>query len=157
VESTVGALRSPIAMRLIALAAFKYASSRVGDSACASAMLSKLALLVSSGSQLPASTSSASRSCTAREYSGRFRRWKVRTPGLGFAAAAASTSDSSVEINVAYVAASGRGASGGGMKPACSFRMTFSAISGFCAACETSNAASDNPPALPLSLWQPAQ
>ena len=37
-------------MRLISAAAFKYASSRVGDNACSSAMLSKLALIVSSGS-----------------------------------------------------------------------------------------------------------
>ena len=49
--------RSPTAMRLMSLAAFRYASSSVGDSACSSAMLSKFALFVSSGSQLPASTS----------------------------------------------------------------------------------------------------
>ena len=144
-------------MRLITLAALRYASSSVGDSACASAMLSKFALLVSSGSQLPASTSRASRSWTAREYSGRFRRWNVRTPGFGLIADALSTFVSSAPINAAYVAASGRGDAGGGMNPACSLRMTFSATSAFCAPCITSNAASDRPPALPLSLWQPTQ
>ena len=61
---SAGALRSPTASRLIAAAALRYASSSVGDSACTSAMLSKFALFVSSGSQLPASTSRASRSRT---------------------------------------------------------------------------------------------
>ena len=46
----------------MALAAFRYASSSVADSVWASAMLSKLALTGSSGSQSPASTSSDSRS-----------------------------------------------------------------------------------------------
>src|SRR3954465_15732105 len=43
------------------------------------------------------------------------------------------------------------------MKPACSLRITFSATSRVCAACGASNGESDRPPALPLSLWQPAQ
>jgi len=67
---------------------------RVGD-------VSKFALLVSSGSQLPASTSSASRSLIERAYSGRLSRWNVRTPGLGLALAAVSICVSSVLISAA--------------------------------------------------------
>jgi hypothetical protein len=44
-------------MRLTADAAFRYASSKVGDSDCTSAMLSKFALFVSSGRKSPALTS----------------------------------------------------------------------------------------------------
>ena len=81
-------------------------------------MLSKFALLVSSGSQLPASTSSASRSRIARAYSARLSRWNVRAPGFGFAAAAVSIVVSRVVTSASKVAASGRAASGGGMNPA---------------------------------------
>src|SRR5262245_26492438 len=38
-----------------------------------------------------------------------------------------------------------------------SFRMIFSDVSIWSVACATSNAASDSPPALPRSLWQPMQ
>ena len=74
---------SPTARRLISLAASRYESSNVADGVCTSAMLSKLALFVSSGSQSPALTSSPSRSLIDRSYSARFSRWKVRPPGLG--------------------------------------------------------------------------
>ena len=70
-------------MRLTEAAAFRYASSSVGDSACTSAMLSKFALFVSSGRKSPAFTSMPSRSRTTRSYSERFSRWKVRAPGFG--------------------------------------------------------------------------
>ena len=53
----------------------------MADGSWASAMLSKFALFVSSGSHLPASMSIVSRSRTERSYSARFRRWKVREPG----------------------------------------------------------------------------
>ena len=56
------AVGSPIAMRAISLAASKYASINIADGVCTSAMLSKLALLVSSGSQEPASMLSPSTS-----------------------------------------------------------------------------------------------
>ena len=48
-SASIAAFLSPTAMRLTAAAAFRYASSSVGDSACTSAMLSKFALFVSSG------------------------------------------------------------------------------------------------------------
>jgi hypothetical protein len=50
-----------------------------------------------------------------------------------------------------------RGESGGGIIPACSLRIIFSATSAFCAARATSNAASDRPPVFLVSLWQPTQ
>src|SRR3954471_25059357 len=102
-------------MRLIAAAALRYDSSSVGESDCASAMLSKFALLVSSGSQWPASTCRSRRSSIARAYSGRLRRWNVRTPGFGLAVAAVSTLVSSVVVSAAEVAASGRDDPGGGI------------------------------------------
>jgi hypothetical protein len=71
--SIAGAFLSPTAMRLMSPAALRYASSSVGESFCSSAMLSKLALIVSCGSQSAALTSTSSRSFTARAYSGRFR------------------------------------------------------------------------------------
>ena len=88
-------------MRLMSPAAFRYDSSSVAESACSSAMLSKLALIESSGSHEPASTVIASRSRTARAYSARFSRWNTRVPGLGRATAAAFIFVSSVEMNAA--------------------------------------------------------
>ena len=93
----------------------------------------------------------------AREYSGRFSRWKVRPPGFGFAVADASIVVSSALTSASCVGASGRGDSGGGIMPACSLRIIFSATSAFCAACATSNAASDRPPVFLVSLWQVTQ
>ena len=153
----VGALRSPTAMRLIAAAAFRYASSSVGESACSSAMLSKFALIVSSGSQLPASTSSPSRSPMARAYSARLRRWNVpaarvrlrRRGGVHRRLERARSAPRSV-------AGSGRREPGGGIMPACSLRIIFSASSACCAALAMSNAASDGPLVM-RGLWQPAQ
>jgi hypothetical protein len=153
----VGAVRSPTAMRLMAVAAFRYDSSSVGDSDCASAMLSKFALLVSSGSQSPAFTSRASSSRMARSYSGRFRRWNVRRPGLGDLPAAVSSVVSSALMSATCVAGSGRCAPRGGIMPACSFTMIFSATSACSTALATSNDARDSPAAGRRSLWQPAQ
>ncbi len=41
--------------------------------------------------------------------------------------------------------------------PRRSLWMIFSETSAFCSACVASNDTSDNPPALPFSLWQPMQ
>ena len=126
---------SPTAMRLMSAAALRYASSSVGDSACSSAMLSKFALFVSSGSQLPASTSSA------EQVAG----WRARTRG-GSGAGRCGRRDSASRA----AAASTRGFErrderrvasrhpdaarrGGGIMPACSLRIIFSATSAFCA------------------------
>ena len=45
--------------------------------------------MVSGGRNASTSTSRSSRSCTARAYSARFRRWNGREPGLGLSAARA--------------------------------------------------------------------
>ena len=70
------------------------ASISVGENICESATLSNPALIVSAGSRPETSMSSASRSCTARWYSARFRRWNTRPPGR-LASAARSTVASS--------------------------------------------------------------
>src|SRR5262249_37049260 len=101
-------------MRLIAAAAFRYDSSSVGDSACASAMLSKFALFWSSGSQLPASTSSSSRSLIALAYSGRLSRWKKRTAGCGVAGHAGATGGCARRRGRGGRVGRGRGDGGGG-------------------------------------------
>ena len=71
-------------------------------------MLSKFALIVSSGRKSPALISSPKRSRTARAYSARFRRWNVRLPGFGLAAAALSSVASSVSTSARSVSAAGR-------------------------------------------------
>jgi hypothetical protein len=124
-----------MAMRLTAPAAFRYASSSVGDSAWTSAMLSKLALLVSSGRYAPALTSTASRSRMDASYSARFIRWKVREPG--FRRVPLSTSCSSVSTSASRVSPVGRGMPGGGIISERSLRMTFSVTATFSCADST--------------------
>ena len=139
-------------MRLMSAAAFRYDSSRVGESDCSSAMLSKLALFWSSGSQLLAFTSRSSSSRIARSYSGRFRRWNVRRPGFGLLAACSSMRVSSAAVSDDSTGPSGRLAPGGGMRPALIFRIIFSTTSGCCCAFIASQPASDRPPAFARSL-----
>ena len=69
---------------------------------------------------------------TARAYSARFSRWNGRQPGFGLSAAAASIRVSSASTNAGCVAASGRRAPGGGIMPARSLRIIFSATSACC-------------------------
>jgi hypothetical protein len=94
-------------MRLMSAPRSGTTRAAVGDSACASAMLSKLALIVSSGSHFAGIDVEVEQVLMARSYSGRFRRWNVRRPGFGFAAAAVSTVVSSAVISARYVASSG--------------------------------------------------
>ena len=141
----------------MALAAFRYASSKVADRVWASAMLSKLALTGSSGSQSPASTSRSSRSRMACSYSARLRRWKGRLPGSGASAAASSRRRSSVSTSVSSAAPSGRRGPGGGIMPARSLRTIRSATSACSAASLTSNRSSDRLPRRERSLWHATQ
>src|SRR5215204_3949800 len=120
-------------------------------------MLSKLALLVSSGSHLLASTSRVSRSRTDRSYSARLRRWKDRVPGSGFVAAARSTRRSRVSARATRVSPPGRLRPGGGIIPARSFAIIFSAVSGVEAAAATSKLARTRLPDFCRSLWQVLQ
>ena len=141
----------------MALAAFRYASSSVADRVCASAMLSKLALTGSSGSQSPASTSRSSRSWMACAYSARLRRWKGRLPGSGASAAAASRRRSRVSARFSNAAASGRRGPGGGIMPARSLRTIRSATSACSTASRTSNRSRDRLPRSVRSLWHVLQ
>jgi hypothetical protein len=84
-------------------------------------------------------------------------RWNGRQPGFGFSAAAASIFVSRASTNALMVAASGRFALGGGIMPARSLRIIFSATSACCSAFAASKPASTSPPALPRSLWHVAQ
>jgi len=113
-------------MRLTAAAALRYPSSSVGESACTSEMLSKLALFWSSGSQSPAFTCRPSRSRTTRSYSARLSRWNDRVPGL---TGAASMVDSSVSTRASSVSPPGRFDPGGGIISARSLRIIFSVAS----------------------------
>ena len=71
---------------------------------------------------------------------------------------AALSSRVSSEVTSALTAsASGFLAVGGGIIPARSLRIIFSAVSAFCSAFEASNPASTRPPAFPRSLWHPLQ
>ncbi len=141
----------------MALAAFRYASSSVADRVCASAMLSKLALTGSSGSQSPASTSRSSRSRMACAYSARLRRWKGRLPGSGAIAAASSRRRSRISTRFSNAAASGRLGPGGGIMPARSLRTIRSATSACSTASRTSNRSRDRLPRSVRSLWHVLQ
>ena len=120
-------------------------------------MLSKPLLSVSGGRNEFTSTSMPSRSRTARAYSARFNRWNGRHPGFGFNAAALSIRDSNESTSARTAAASGCRAVGGGIMPARSFRIIFSAVSAFASTFAASKPARTSPPALPRSLWQPEQ
>src|SRR5262245_16418603 len=120
-------------------------------------MLSKPLLSVSGGRNEFTSTSMPSRSRTARAYSARFSRWNGRHPGLGFNAAALAIRDSNESTSARTAAASGCRAVGGGIMPARSFRIIFSAVSAFASIFAASKPARTSPPALPRSLWQPEQ
>src|SRR5262245_20036333 len=120
-------------------------------------MLSKPWLIVSGGRYAVTSMSTSSRSLTDCAYSARVSRWNGRHPGLGFDAAQRSMRLSSAVRSACSVASSGRRAPAGGIMFSRSLRMMCSAISGCSVARVTSNVASDRPPALPRSLWQPMQ
>ncbi len=113
--------------------------------------------MVSGGKNVLTSTSTSSRSRTARAYSARLARWNGRNPGLGLSAAARSIRSSSVRASPSSASPSGRFAPAGGIMPARSFRIIFSAISTCAVALAASNEASVSPPALARSLWQPTQ
>ncbi len=134
-----------------------YPSSSIGDSNCTSAILSKLALLVSSGRYRPASISSASSSRIDPSYSAWFRRWKVRLPGIGWSAAAASSSASSASTNANSVSPAGRLAPGGGIIAARSLRTMRSATSALSAAASVSKPCKERFPVTRRSLWQRTQ
>src|SRR5580765_3184073 len=61
------------------------------------------------------------------------------------------------DASALYVAASGRGAPGGGMALVRSLRMTFSQVSAFAEGCSTSSPASDSPAVFRRSLWHVTQ
>jgi hypothetical protein len=65
-------------------------------------------------------------------------------------------SSDSASATARYMARERR-APGGGIMPARSLRIIFSATSACCGASPTTNDASDSPPDFPRSLWQPAQ
>jgi len=120
---------SPSAIRLILPAALTYASISVGDMFSTSAMLSKPWLESSGGRRVAGSTSSASRSRTELAYSNRLSRCRAGLPGLGFTAAAESSADSRVAATALSAAVPGRRAPAGGIRPARSLRIIFSASS----------------------------
>src|SRR5580765_5560467 len=61
------------------------------------------------------------------------------------------------DASALYVAASGRGAPGGGIALVRSLRMTFSHVSAFAEGCSTSSPASVRPAVFRRSLWQVTQ
>ena len=89
-----------------------------------------------------------------REYSARFRRWKVRRPGFGFASHAASSRDSRTAASVRRLSGVGRRTPTGGIIPARSFRTIRSAITALSEAEVTSKVSSDMPPLTRRGLWQ---
>jgi hypothetical protein len=129
----------------------------VGDIVCTSATLSKPWLTVSGGRKAVMSTSSARSSRTERAYSARLSLWKVRPPGFGFFAATSTMRSSSVRARSAISAGSGCGAKEGGIMPARSFRIIFSAMGAFSSARPTSNDSSENPAVIAASLWHMTQ
>ena len=124
----------------------------VGDGVCTSAMLSKFALFVSGGRKDPASITRPSRSSTDAAYSALLSRWKGREPGFGAASAASSMMVSRVSTSAVSVSLPGCGAPGGGIIPALSLAMIFSATSGVCGASRTSNSARERFPGFCSSL-----
>ena len=74
-----------------------------------------------------------------RSYSGWLRRWKPRCPTLFSFSAASSIFPSSRSTRASNVSGPGRGIPGGGIIPARSFAIIFSAVSGRAAAAATSN------------------
>ena len=143
-------------MRATAPAALRYPSSSVAESAWASAMLSKFALLVSSGRKSAALMLTPSRSCTTRSYSGRLRRWNPRGPGFGVEAALSMTF-SIVWTSSSSVSPAGRRAPGGGMMSARNLRIIFSDVSRFEGAASTAKSSSDRFPFIVFALWQAPQ
>ena len=148
---------SPTASAVTRLAARRYPSSSVGENVCASATLSKPWLMVSGGSSAETSTSTSSRSFTARAYSARLSRWKGRQPGFGLTAANSSSRASRACTRPSSAPSGGRFAPAGGIIPARSLRTIFSAVAGDSWASIALKPASDSPPALARSLWQVAQ
>jgi len=63
-----------------------------------------------------------------RSYSARFNRWNVREPGLGRATAERSRFFSSAIASCVSVSPPGRGVPGGGIIPARSLPIIFSAV-----------------------------
>jgi len=120
---------SPTAIELIFMAAETYRSCREGESPKASAILSKPYAESSGGSSDAESISRSRRSRMALAYSVRFSLWSGARPGFGLTAAARSSSVVNQEVRPSEAARSGRGAPGGGITPAFTFRTTFSQIS----------------------------
>src|ERR1700722_11591774 len=87
-------------------------------------------------------------------YSVRFSGWRAGLPGFGWAAAATSMLVSSDTANAFIAAASGFGMPGGGIKPARTLRITFSAWSAFFSGCARSSCVQEKFPDFSFSLWQ---
>ena len=118
--------------------------------------MSKPWLMESGGSSPLTSMSSASRSFTARAYSTRLSRWNGRRPGLGVTGAAVSMRVSSAAASASSVCSSGRRAPGGGIMPARSLRIIFSADVGVLGrGGQRRTTASERPPALPALAVTP--
>src|ERR1051325_5703105 len=90
-------------------------------------------------------------------YSVRFKRCPATRPGLGLAAAAASSAFSTEDVSAVYVASSGRGRPGGGISLERSFRRTFSQSSAPAPGCSTSALSSRSPAVFEFWLWQVTQ
>ena len=148
---------SPSASLLTWPAARRYPSMTVAEGICTSAMLSKLALLVSSGRKVATSMSRPSRSRTAAAYSARLRRWKVLRPGSGSAAAMRSMVFSSSVTIASRSSGSGRGMPAGGIMPARSLRIIFSIVGRRSAASAMSKPSSTRSRVRRRSLWQRVQ
>ena len=93
----------------------------------------------------------------ARSYSARLRRWKVRVPGLGFLAAAASMFSSIAATKAVTSSSGGRLTPGGGIIPALSLRIIFSATGAFAVGFAGSNSSRVRLPRNRRSLWQRTQ
>ena len=136
----------PTATAAIFMAADTYFSCSDGETPSTSEMLSKPYAASSGGRSEVTSTSRSSRSRIAFAYSARFRRCRIGAPGLGCAAASASSAASSADCTARYVASSGRREPCGGIVRASSLRTTFSQTSGFDPARAASSPSSDSPP-----------
>jgi hypothetical protein len=120
-------------------------------------MLSKLWLIVSGGRNAATSTVMPRRSLIDAAYSARLSRWNVRRPGFGRVTAAASIRVSSAEASAVTTAGSGRSAPAGGIMPARSLRIIFSATSAVWSARAGSNVSSTRPPFAPPLSWHSRQ
>src|SRR3954447_3595629 len=121
---------TPTAFSVTRRATLRYRSRSNGDIESASPMLSNPPAIPSGGSSSAIGNSIESRSRIALAYSSRFKRRITGRPAYGLERTAASRSVTTPAENSLTVAALGRGAPGGGISPAFSFRTNRSQTSG---------------------------